>query len=304
MPRPRSLRRTLAHRSVPPNENVISVLVVDDDESVLIEVCKLLETFRMASATASSTADALRIAASMRIDVALIDWRLSAEDDGIVLGRSLWRNHSIPFVLFSGFLDTETTGTAYKRGAADVIDKPIRRGRLLAAVRLALGHRHRTPSKGSERHSSHTGSDSISRRWAKMVVRACHSDDDPKTEPDVAKAGNVSTSVYRRDCDECGIEPRDGRDFIRLLRANGLAQRKGSTLRSQLGTLDPRTVRRLFERAGLPIDSRFIPLRKFFVTQRLIPTTKECLRELAHMAANDPLFFVEPEDDLTGTEGT
>lgn len=287
--------------SAPMKSNAISVLVVDDEDSVLLEVSKLLETFRMVAATARSTTETLRTVGSTQIDVALIDWRLGEQDDGIVLGRTLWRNHGIPFVLFSGFLDTEITGAAYKHGAADVIDKPIRRGRLLAAVRFALGQRQRTASGSSEGRSLRRGSDSISQRWAKMALRACHSGDDPKTEPDIADAGGVSTSVYRRDCEQCGIQPRDGRDFVRLLRANGLAQRNGSTLRSHLGTLDPRTAKRLFNRAGLTIDTRFIPLRQFFLTQHLIPQTKECLRELAHLAANDSLFCVEPDDVLPGT---
>lgn len=133
-----------------------------------------------------------------------------------------------------------------------------------------------------------------------MALLACHAEDDPKTEPDVADAAAVSTSVFRRDCHECNVEPIDARDLIRLLRANGPARRFPS--RSHLVTLEPRTVTRIFERTGLPIDSRFIPLRTFFLTQRLMPTTKECLRELIHLAASDPLFLIEPDNELTGTE--
>jgi len=69
-------------------------------------------------------------------------------------------------------------------------------------------------------------------------------------------------------------------------------------LRTQLAVSDPRTRARLFERASLPIESRFVPLRACLLNQRFIPCTKECLRELAHLAANDPMFFAEfAEDD-------
>jgi hypothetical protein len=52
----------------------------------------------------------------------------------------------------------------------------------------------------------------------------------------------------------------------------------------------------------LTIDSRFIPLRQFFLRQSLILPSKECLRELAHVAANDPLFFIELSDKSMGAE--
>lgn len=278
----------------------ITVLVVDDEDSVRAGVSTLLQTFRMVAVTVRSTAEALHLASSTRIDVALIDWRLGGWDDGIALGRSLQRDQGIPFVLFSGYLDTESTGRAYKQGAADVLDKPIRPGRLLAAVRLALEHGPRTTSSTCKSCSTYLGCDSISQRWAKMALTACRAEMDPKTEPDVAHAAGVSTSVFRRDCQGCSVEPRAARDLVRLLRANSLAQQDGSTLRSHLATSDPRTCRRLFERAGLPIDSRFVPLSHFFPTQRLIPAGMECLRALTHLAANDHLFLVEPGDTADG----
>jgi len=279
-----------------------AVLVVDDSKSDRRKAAKLLETFRMTVVTARSTAEALQCVESTRVDVALIDWLLGDREDGIALGQSLRRDHGIPFVLYSRYLDTETTGRAYKLDAADVIDKPVRPGRLLAAVRCAFGQLQHRPST-AEARSTRRGADSVSLRVAKIALRACHSDGDPRTEPDVAAAAGISTSVYQRDCHECGIKPRALRDLIRLLRANAMAGRDGSTLRSHLGTCDPRTRRRLFERAGVPIGSHFIALREFFVVQRLVPTDNECVRDLAHLAANDPLFFVEPKEAETGTKG-
>lgn len=294
--------RQLGDRPQVRERQIVTVLVVDDEESVLREVCELLGTFRIATEVAKSSTEALQVIRSTRIDLALVDWRLAGQDDGIVLGRVLQHKHGIPFVLFSGFLNTEVTVHAMRFGAADVVDKPIRPRKLLAALRLGLGYGQQHPFDGHERRSAPGGYDSVSKRWAKMALKACGVEDDPKTESGIAEAAGVSTSVFRRDCKECCIEPRDARDFIRLLRANALAQRDGSTLRSHLATSDPRTRKQLFERAGLPFDSRFVPLKVFFVTQRLISQTKECLRALGHLAANDKLFFLEPEDRETRTE--
>lgn len=296
MPKAKKARDKARRESLTQGRRSTTVLVVDDSNSDLRKAGKLLETFRMIVLTAGSTTEAFQAAGSTRIDVAVVDWLLGDHDDGIALGQSLRRDYGIPFILFSRYLDTEATGRAYKLGAADVLDKPIRPGRLLAAVRLALGHRQHLPST-IEGRSIGRGADSVSMRLAMISLKACHSERDPRTEPDVAAAAGISTSVYQRDCHECGVKPSALRDLVRLLWANAMAGRDGSTLRSHLGTCDPRTCRRLFERAGVPIDSRTIAPREFFVVQRLVPSDNECLRDLAHLVANDPLFFVDFESD-------
>jgi FixJ family two-component response regulator len=270
-----------------------TVLVVDDEESVLSDTRQLLEAFRMTVVTAQSTAEALRIVALVKADVALIDWRLKDHEDGIALGRMLWREAGIPFVLFSGYLHTQATTVAMHQGAADVVDKPVRPGRLVEALHLALGRRaangHHEPATIGPRD----GSDSVSDRWARLVLTACRAAKDPKTEPLVAQAGCVSTSVFRDICHACDVGARDTRDLARFLRAQCRSKEDGSQLRSHLAIYDRRTRARLFERAGLSVGCRFVPLRTFLLNQAFVPATKKCLRELGHLAANDPLFFVE-----------
>jgi DNA-binding response OmpR family regulator len=281
----------------------VTVLVVDDDEAVLSMARQLLETFRISVLTARSTAEALQVVASGRVDLALIDWRLTGHDDGIALGRSLRRDHRIPFIVFSGYLSTEVTGNAYKQGAADVIDKPLRPGRLLAAVDLALSRRRHVPENPVDQDSVQYGTDSVSRTWATLVLKACRAAKDPRTESAVASSVGLSLSVFRRICsDGCEVGALETRDLVRFLRALSRAQEVGSTLRSHLAPMDRRTREKLFERAGLPVNSRFVPLRNFLLNQHFIPANKECLRELAHLAANDPLFFIEPDELGTGTQ--
>jgi hypothetical protein len=112
----------------------------------------------------------------------------------------------------------------------------------------------------------------------------------------VAKAGGVSTSVYRKTCRACDVRARHLRDLIRFLRALSRSKEDGSLLRSHLAG-DPETLVSLFDRAGLPLDSRFVPLPTFIRNQKFIPPTNRCLRELAHMAANDSLFFADFRSD-------
>ena len=243
--------------------------------------------------TAKGAAGAMTVLASVHIDAALIDWRLGALEDGVALGRALQRDHGIPFVLFSGFWNTESTGHGYKQGATDIIDKPLDPLRLRAAMELAIEKRRGIHDGAGSDRPIYYGADSVSERWAALVMRSCRAGKDPSTEADVAKACGVSTSGFRRICSGCCVGAKDTRDMVRFLRALSRAREDGSTLASHLAISDPRTRARLFERAGLPVDSRFVPLRLFILRQRFVPDSKECLRELAHRAANDSLFLIE-----------
>lgn len=271
----------------------ITVLVVDDEEPVLAHARQLLESLRLTVCTARSTAEALQVVASGTIDLALVDWRLKARDDGLALGRLLCRDHGVPFVLFSGYLDTDATGSAYKLGAADVVDKPLRKARLATAVELALRRRPRSAASHDVPLVVPCGSDSVSERWAHLVLEACRALKDPSTEPAAAKAAGVSAGVFRETCRACGVGARQTRDLIRFMRAISRSQENATPLRIHLAIADPRTRARLFERAGLAVDSRSFDLHGFIMNQRFIPLATPCLQALAHQAANDPLFFAE-----------
>ena len=272
----------------------VTILVVDNEPGVLKRPHQLLAAMRMTVLTAESVSDALQIIRTANVNVALIDWRLKGREDGLALGRALRRDYGIPFVLFSGYLDTDVTGHAYRAGAADVVDKPLRPGRLLAAVEFAL--RPHPPTEtvpaGVQR-----GSDPVSRRLAGVMLRACCAHMDPNTESAVASEGGVSVSVFCKMCEACDVRARSARDLVRILRALSRSRETTSMVRTHLAVSDPRTRGRLFQRAGLPIDARSIPLRDFLLNQKFFSQTNECLRELAHLAANDPLFFLEFDRD-------
>ena len=274
-----------------------TVLLVDDERHVLTATGRILEGFKMIVFAASTTADALRVIGLQKVDVALIDWRLEGGEDGLALGRALKRDRGIPFVLFSGYLTTEATAHAVRTGAADVIDKPLSASRLIAALDLAL---HERESGLNDPLRVEYGSDPIGRRWARVVLRACSSTKDPNTESAIAAASAVSTSVFRKICDACRVNAKDTRDLARFLRAIARSREDGSDLGSHLSASDPRTRARLFERAALSEDSVAPSLHRFIFSQCFIPTNKECLQNLTHLAANDPLFFAEFRVDERG----
>lgn len=276
----------------PEGQSQTRVLVVDDDEAVLTNACSLLESMAFKVSTARNATETVRVISEIKIDLALIDWRLEAtQEDGMALGRMLWRDFGIPFVIFSGYLSTDATGIAYRNGAIDVLDKPLRPERILAAVNRP----RQEPNTLDDRltRSVSCGADSVADRWAQFVLAACKSAKDPRTEQSAARAAGVSTSVYRKVCYACDVLPRDTRDFSRFLRALSRSKEDRSPLRYHLAFGDPRTLASLFERAGLPIDSRFFALQSFILSQKFIPLERKCLQLLSHRAANDRLFYAE-----------
>lgn len=112
---------------------------------------------------------------------------------------------------------------------------------------------------------------------------------DPRTNRRLARIAGVSEPVFRELCAQCSVSPRAARDLTRCLRAIRLSLADGSTLESHFSARDRRTVARLLVRAGLPSKCH-VDLRSFFQTQQLIPRQLEVLSELAHLAANSPLF--------------
>src|SRR5262245_21177789 len=146
----------------------VNILVVDDEEHVLRKTRQLLETLEANTFTAKSTVEALQLLGSVKIDIALIDWRLGPED-GIALGRMLRRDYGIPFVVFSQYLDTDVTGTAYKLGAVDVIEKPLQPSRLLTAVNLAVRSRASVVNDALVTITLPGGTNPVSTRWVGIV---------------------------------------------------------------------------------------------------------------------------------------
>lgn len=88
-------------------------------------------------------------------------------------------------------------------------------------------------------------------RWATLVLKACTSNDDPKTLGEWAKVAGVSRSSLCESCRLLNISPHDARDLARILRAVLNCPIRYRVLVSALDVRDRRTLKKLFERAGL-----------------------------------------------------
>lgn len=112
------------------------ILVVDDD----VASCRLLKDLFTSQGWQSETATrpdiALSLAASENFDLLVSDINLEANQSGIDLLRAM--REQCPVILITGFGTLDTTVTASREGAWDIISKPFKVQELLATIRRAL----------------------------------------------------------------------------------------------------------------------------------------------------------------------
>ncbi|MDP3062057.1 MAG: response regulator [Chloroflexota bacterium] len=115
-----------------------TILVVDDEESVLELERRVLEDAGYEVVVASNGEDALKVAAECRPDLVLLDVMLP-DVDGITISRQMRKLTKAPIVLISGKL-TEVFDKAQglDLGADDYITKPVSPMVLVARVRAVL----------------------------------------------------------------------------------------------------------------------------------------------------------------------
>lgn len=115
----------------------LSVLVVDDDESVRQTLVEFFETLGYTARGAESAAAGRRLAHEHAPDVVLLDLRLPDADGLQTLEDFLRDDAEVAVILLSGYADVRTAVGAMKHGAADVLEKPVDLNVLAAAVERA-----------------------------------------------------------------------------------------------------------------------------------------------------------------------
>lgn len=112
------------------------ILVVDDDRAS----CKLLKDLFTAQGWDTEAVvtpdEALQLAAQHSFDLLVSDINLESNRSGLDLLRQL--RDRCPVILVTGFGTLETTVTASKEGAWDIISKPFKVQEILATVKRAL----------------------------------------------------------------------------------------------------------------------------------------------------------------------
>lgn len=140
------------------------VYVVDDDESVLRAVSRLIRSAGLETETFPSAYDFLASAPPDRPACLVLDVRMPGLG-GLDLQESLRRaNRDIPIVFVAGQSDVPMSVRAMKGGAVDFLEKPLMDGELLEAVERAL-------ARARDARDRQAGREEILRRYEELTQR-------------------------------------------------------------------------------------------------------------------------------------
>ncbi|WP_319523133.1 sigma-54 dependent transcriptional regulator [uncultured Desulfosarcina sp.] len=118
-----------------------SILIVDDEASILQSLSGLLTDEGFEIITASNGYEALKIIDSESPDLVLLDiWMPGI--DGIETLKEIKKNHTtLPVIIITGHGNVETAVKATKLGAFDLIEKPLNIDKVIVSINNALNFR-------------------------------------------------------------------------------------------------------------------------------------------------------------------
>jgi len=119
----------------------VTILIVEDKESLRLMLRKTLEAEGFAVETAEDGHAAIRSLRQKRHAMVLTDLRLPGPDGIQVLRTALEADADVPVIVMTAFGTVETAVEAMKLGARDFLSKPIDTDHLLLLVRRAVEER-------------------------------------------------------------------------------------------------------------------------------------------------------------------
>lgn len=127
-------------------EHFAGALSVGGHKAVLVAAAEPAVTAACAAAitraghpvcTIGSAYEGSEMARSRMIGLALVDADLP-NDEGIILGQSLWMDHNVPFIQLVSIGDTEAVHRAIAAGAMQCLLKPLQVEQLTVAIEVTL----------------------------------------------------------------------------------------------------------------------------------------------------------------------
>ena len=115
-----------------------TILVVDDEASIVDALSKVLRKDGLSVLTAGNGREALDIVRRQPVDAMITDLRMPGMGGDDLLKAVKAITPEIEVIVMTAYGTVETAVEAMKRGAYDFISKPLKRASVLATVRKAL----------------------------------------------------------------------------------------------------------------------------------------------------------------------
>ncbi len=157
------------------------VLIVDDERNIQVTVGRALSMEGYSTETASGGREALEKIAALPVELVVMDVRMPDLDGLSVLRTARETRPDLPVVIMSGHGTFDTVREAFKLGAADYLEKPVEKDKLLLAVRNALTRRsleleNAELRREAGRDGEMVGGGAAMRRLRDLVARAAPSE--------------------------------------------------------------------------------------------------------------------------------
>ena len=139
------------------------ILIVDDEPQILRFLRAGLPPHGYECIEAATAAEALKLFASEKPDVVILDLGLP-DQDGFAVVERIRASALTPIVVLSARADVEGKVRALELGADDFITKPFDMAELLARLKAALRHGLQTTGEAPVFHSAQLSVDLVNRR--------------------------------------------------------------------------------------------------------------------------------------------
>lgn len=117
----------------------MKILVAEDDVFAASKLCNMLASREYeVIGPARKGAEALQLCAKEEPDLAILDWDLADEINGLQVAQELKAKFNIPVIFVTGRLDEEVKQQAIQLNAFAFINKPFNDRNLLNAIDLAI----------------------------------------------------------------------------------------------------------------------------------------------------------------------
>ncbi len=116
---------------------MLSILVIDDDETVRGTLVEFFETFGHTARGAATATEGRRLANEHAPDVVLLDLRLPDANGIVALDALRADDPELAVIVLTGHADVQTAVNAMQHGAVDLLEKPMDLEALAGAVERA-----------------------------------------------------------------------------------------------------------------------------------------------------------------------